>query len=406
MKEECYKREEQILYILDSNKENQVKNKQERVAVVINLYYRDTIDRYINYVRHIPNNIPIYICSSDAFVLESVKSKLHRENFFCIEKNNRGRDISAFLVAAKDVIKSTDFFCFIHDKSPNATHLREDVEIWIENLWENTLASGNYIQNVIAQFKEDEQLGLLVPPAPYGEFYSDWYGNTWGSGYEVTKELATRLNLCTEISFDAEVRALSTVFWARTNALKKLLDYPWTYEDFPQEPLPADGTLNHAIERILGFVAQDAGYQTATIMTTEYAQNLLLRAQKDMRVMFGQLRKREHVLNLHHIKNLDVWERNLEAFCKAHKYIYVYGAGLYGKNIAEFIADRNWKLCGFVVSGGHKTEPEVLGFPVLEIRELTASEEVGVVIGASYEYRAEIRDTLERYGISDYMDGF
>lgn len=40
------------------------------------------------------------------------------------------------------------------------------------------------------------------------------------------------------------------------------------------EPLPYDGTISHAIERIVGFVALDAGYKVGTIMNCQYAAKL------------------------------------------------------------------------------------------------------------------------------------
>jgi len=60
-------------------------------------------------------------------------------------------------------------------------------------------------------------------------------------------------------------------FWFRPAALKKLFEYPWEYEDFPEEPLSIDGTLLHAIERVYPFVAQDAGFYPAFALTDRYA---------------------------------------------------------------------------------------------------------------------------------------
>ena len=56
--------------------------------------------------------------------------------------------------------------------------------------------------------------------------------------------------------------AVGTVYWSRVDALRKLFEYEWKYEDFDMEPLAEDGTLSHAIERILEFVARDAGYES------------------------------------------------------------------------------------------------------------------------------------------------
>jgi lipopolysaccharide biosynthesis protein len=41
------------------------------------------------------------------------------------------------------------------------------------------------------------------------------------------------------------------MFWARTEALAPLVGLALNWEDYPAEPLPYDGTLLHAIERLL-----------------------------------------------------------------------------------------------------------------------------------------------------------
>ena len=70
----------------------------------------------------------------------------------------------------------------------------------------------------------------------------------------------------------APVAPLGSVFWFRTKALAKLHEYPWTYEDFPEEPLPVNGTISHAIERIRPYVAQEAGYYPALVMAEPFAE--------------------------------------------------------------------------------------------------------------------------------------
>jgi lipopolysaccharide biosynthesis protein len=58
-----------------------------------------------------------------------------------------------------------------------------------------------------------------------------------------------------------------TMFWCRPAALKPLLNLRLGWEDYPPEPVPYDGTILHAIERILPFVAENQGYHFATTHT-------------------------------------------------------------------------------------------------------------------------------------------
>ncbi len=54
------------------------------------------------------------------------------------------------------------------------------------------------------------------------------------------------------------------MFWARSAALAPLFKLGIDWDSYPKEPAPIDGTILHALERMLPFVAQHAGYRYAT----------------------------------------------------------------------------------------------------------------------------------------------
>jgi lipopolysaccharide biosynthesis protein len=57
---------------------------------------------------------------------------------------------------------------------------------------------------------------------------------------------------------------VGTMFWARSSALAPLLELGLTWDSYPKEPAPIDGTVLHAIERLLPSVVQHAGFRYAT----------------------------------------------------------------------------------------------------------------------------------------------
>ena len=392
------------LFILEQNSMPPQSVSEESIAVIIYLYYLDTIKNYITYIEAVPKDYDIYIVSSNDAVLEKARGFLEKREAVYILKENRGRDISAVLIAAAPVLKKYDRVCFIHDKSANAEYLEEDTAFWIYNLWTNTLGSEAYIRKINQLFDKDKTLGLLAPPEPYGEFLSHWYGDTWFENYDTTRQLAERLKLDVEVTQEVQLTTLSTVFWARTAALKKLMDYPWKYEDFPEEPLPIDGTLNHAIERIFPFVVLDAGFTTGVVMRKQYAEELLLLVQRDMRYMYFLLQERENVSNLHQIRCAGKWVAIAGDFFERHKNIYIYGAGYYGEKLYFFLKNRGINVTGFIITDGHKKEAEMYGVPIVEISGINKELDIGVVIGVSYEYRPEVEETLHRYGIVEYIE--
>ncbi|WOD06158.1 rhamnan synthesis F family protein [Marinomonas sp. GJ51-6] len=50
-------------------------------------------------------------------------------------------------------------------------------------------------------------------------------------------------------------------FGTRPEALKQLLEKTYQYDDFPAEPLPNDGTELHALERMIGLLAEKNGFK-------------------------------------------------------------------------------------------------------------------------------------------------
>ncbi len=400
------RKDEKLLYVLqtEDSKEKNYILKTKKVVIIINLYYLETVDRYISYIDRISEGVPIYIYSSRQKILEEVKRKTIKKDVYYNIKENRGRDISALLVAAKDVIKKYDYICFVHDKKANAKHLEDDAEFWIKNLWDNTLASKAYVMNVLDVFLKNREIGLLVPPEPYGEYFTTWYDReTWKNNFNNVKSLEKSLELKSNIDEDKPVFGLGTVFWARREALDKLFNTDWKYEDFQEEPLPIDGTLSHAIERILGYVAQDAGYKVGTIMTDRYATELLLRAQDDMKTMFSCLKERDYVQNMHQIKNLSERDENIKEFVNKFSKVYIYGAGNYGKIMSDILKVAHVDFEGYIVSQGNRKTDLYENKRVYEIQEISPDDADGIFIAVSYQFRLEVELMLKKYGFKNYF---
>ena len=86
-------------------------------------------------------------------------------------------------------------------------------------------------------------------------------------------KLLNRLDIHVPINkYKVPIAPYGSCFWFRSDAVAKLFEYNWKYDDFPEEPLPIDGTISHAIERVYAYVAQDAGYYASTVMRDEYAR--------------------------------------------------------------------------------------------------------------------------------------
>lgn len=127
--------------------------------------------------------------------------------------------------------------------------------------------------NVLCEFEKDPYLGILCPPYPtHGLYFMNMCSGGWGPNFENTKKLMKDLGIDIPISGEkSPIAPYGSVFWFRPKALEPLFAHGWQHSDFPPEPLPQDGTISHAIERIYPFVAQSAGYYPAVVMSKNYA---------------------------------------------------------------------------------------------------------------------------------------
>lgn len=248
---------------------------QNKVALVMHLYFEDLLEESYHYVSSMPEEADIYLTTDSEkkkAAIEKVFAKLpcHKLEIRVIQ--NRGRDVSSLLVGVKDVIMQYDIVCFAHDKKTAQVKPGTIGASFAHKCFENTLSDRAYVANVIDTFVKNPRLGILSPPEPNHSTFFITLGVEWGPNYDVTKALADRLGLTVPMSEDVPpVAPLGTMFWFRPAAMKPLYDQDWEYEDFPPEPNGIDGTLLHAIERIYPFAAQEAGYYPAIGMTDQYA---------------------------------------------------------------------------------------------------------------------------------------
>ena len=250
-------------------------NKSQKIGLFFHIYFEDLIEECFHYVSNVPEYTDIFITTDE----ENKKIKI--ENKFSKLKNkvdvkvieNRGRDVSAFLVPNREEILKYDIACFAHDKKTKQLHPELKGEEFKYKCLENILGNKNFVNNIIDLFIKNPRLGLLSPPAPnHAEFYGN-LGREWGENYDITVELLNDLNIESNVDKSkAPIAPYGTMFWFRPKAMKKLLEKTWVYKDFPEEPNKIDGTILHAIERAYPFVVQEAGFYSANVLNEEFSR--------------------------------------------------------------------------------------------------------------------------------------
>ena len=268
-------------YFLPSNYIVYDHAKKPKIALCFHVYYEDLIDTSLMYMKSMPEYADIYITTSNDKLYPMLEEKCKENNIINVKSiryiNARGRAESAFLVATKSFIKNYDYACIVHDKlTARITPTIIGKEFGLQNL-DALLKTKNYVENIIGLFEKEPRLGMLEPVNTIHSIYGDvTYGFEWSpikENYLGVKKLLEKMKISVPISYDIPpVCPMGAMFWVRPKAMEKLIDLSWEYEDFPEEPLPPDGSLIHVIERVYPFVVQGAGYLTGWVSTIEDAE--------------------------------------------------------------------------------------------------------------------------------------
>lgn len=314
------KRNMHMTYILPNGVDNaaEIDITGKRIALVIHIYFEDLIDYCYQYALSMPESCDIYVttnASSKKAKIESVFAKGPWKNVQVIQIENRGRDVSALLVATKEFIYDYDYVCFMHDKKVGQLDVSIKGESFSYKCFENLLKSRLFVKNVINTFEQNDRLGMMMPPPPnFADYYPTIGKVDWGENFYNTVQLAHKLDIHIKMDQSKEpIAPLGTMFWFRPKALKRLYDKDWSYEDFPKEPNNADGTILHAIERVYPYVVQAEGYYPAWIMNEQFASievdNLYFMLREMNRAVFDMFGANRHLLLVDQIQNTRVVER-------------------------------------------------------------------------------------------------
>ncbi|MES2499600.1 MAG: rhamnan synthesis F family protein [Pseudomonadota bacterium] len=231
-----------------------------RVALHLHVYYPELLPEIIT--RLAGNRIcpDLFVSITDENALQLVVSDLKNYNGRVIDiqcVQNRGRDIGPFLtVFGPRLVANYDFVGHIHTKMSADVKDLTVGKTWYRFLLENLLSGerGSMADNILAKMNNNSSIGLVFPDDPYIV--------GMGANLAFSDVLAAHVglnNLPEHFIFP-----IGTMFWARASALTPFVNLKLDWEDYPEEPLLYDGTLLHAIERLLSLSLTVNNFQAVT----------------------------------------------------------------------------------------------------------------------------------------------
>ena len=245
-----------------------------RILVVAHIYYTDMVDEIMGYVRNIPVPFDLVVTTTSEEKRESILEQLADQPINKLDirvvADNRGRDMSAFLIACRDVLATGayDLVCKVHSKkSPQDAFNAAD--LFKRHMFDNILYTPGYVVNLLRLFEQHESLGMVFPPIVNIGYPT--LGHSWFTNRPMAEVVAKQIGISTQFDSTTPLAPYGSMFWARPEALLKMVDHPWTWEDYPDDHGYGDGGLPHVQERLMAYTVLDAGYQVRSVINRDWA---------------------------------------------------------------------------------------------------------------------------------------
>lgn len=236
---------------------NQVWKKQHDTAAIVHAFYVDLVDELAGKLKNLGAEYDLYITAPKNN--PQLLSKLSKTfpNATVIPFINKGRDVLPFIEIIKKILPlNYRYLVKVHTKL--STHMAFGNN-WRQDLFEKLLGTPELVKSIKEAFMEDPKLGLLGPEGHVVE--SRFY---MGGNYPILEKLMPRFNYSCQVPENFFFTA-STMFWCRPEVFKPFLDVEFLPDEFGEEPIPADDTLAHGLERFFGLMTTLQDYKIKTI---------------------------------------------------------------------------------------------------------------------------------------------
>lgn len=216
---------------------------ETRLAVIVHAFYTDIFQEiYEALLRVEKTNISLYLTGPEN-ILNEIKAALSQNSlpvqYFPVK--NHGRDILPFLTVLPKVFEDGHtLFLKLHTKRSNHLNRRDH---WRNDLF-SKLIGNKSVDRVMEIFHLNHTIGIV---GPYGNILpmSLYYA---ANGRRV-KEVALKMGVADKQLQDLNFVA-GSMFYARKEALKPVLDLNLSETDFEPEAGQKDGTMAHVVERL------------------------------------------------------------------------------------------------------------------------------------------------------------
>lgn len=228
-----------------------------RIAVCLHLYFVELWPEIRDHLAALPEPHDLIVTVPNfAATAQLAQIAVDCPNVLFVPTPNRGRDVLPWLrLLCSGVFDGYQYVCKLHGKK--STHADHGAD-WRRDTMAALLGTTANAAALVAALDASPAVGVLGPEATWVDASAD---RARAKNRRQLDGLAARLGLGS--SAPLEPFFAGTMFWFRPNALQPLAGLNLQPIEFEPEMGQTDGTLAHAVERVLGLVAQQAGFRLA-----------------------------------------------------------------------------------------------------------------------------------------------
>lgn len=252
----------QKIQIIDLQKTPTPKSiNSKKIAIQAHIFYADLAPELAQLLTDFPAPFDLLISTPDEqnelLLRSQFEGITNLEKLQILITPNRGRDLGPMLYGFGKELLNYEYFAHIHTKKSSATND-------IGDAWRQYLVQG------LLDSSQGRTLKILDLLEKYGLVYPqkfpliDVKNCQWGENLKAACTLCNQINIAIPAPGYIEFPT-GSMFWAKTSALKPLLELPLTLEDFEPENGQTDHTIMHAIERSLTHICLAQGYPVALL---------------------------------------------------------------------------------------------------------------------------------------------
>ena len=224
-------------------------NLEETICVHLHLFHSDMAEEFCDTLNYMTTPYTLLVSiqeheSEEEWQQYFIDHITHASSVIVKNCPNRGRDVSPWLIYFREEIEAHDIFCHLHTKKSGYNKFQQS---WRHYLTHTMFGTKTIVNQILGIFADNRDAGLIAP----AYFYVLRNQPNYGLNYDNYERLYMALfgNIPEETCPDYPA---GSFFWARTKMLEPLFELDLQLDDFDEEDGQVDGTIAHALERILG----------------------------------------------------------------------------------------------------------------------------------------------------------